>query len=204
MSPLLTLALYTIGWCTLHSLLICPPATRLFRAKLGPAYRFHRLAYNLVAVVTLLLLMFYERQVGGATLFSWAGTWRLPWAFLLAAALGLFLAGGRHYDLLQFLGVRQAMRATARRGVTASGELDTQGILGLMRHPWYLGALLVIWLRDLNRSAIVVNALFSLYLVVGSILEERKLVAEFGDEYRRYQRRVPMLLPRPRRWRQRS
>jgi protein-S-isoprenylcysteine O-methyltransferase Ste14 len=32
-------------------------------------------------------------------------------------------------------------------------------------------------------------------VVVGTILEERKLVAEFGDEYRQYQREVSMLFP---------
>jgi protein-S-isoprenylcysteine O-methyltransferase Ste14 len=32
-------------------------------------------------------------------------------------------------------------------------------------------------------------------VVVGTVWEERDLVAEFGDTYRDYQRRVPMLIP---------
>ena len=37
----------------------------------------------------------------------------------------------------------------------------------------------------------------TLYFAIGSRLEERKLVAEFGESYRRYQRRVPGLVPLP-------
>jgi protein-S-isoprenylcysteine O-methyltransferase Ste14 len=38
----------------------------------------------------------------------------------------------------------------------------------------------------------------SVYIIIGCILEERKLLAEFGDAYRQYQRQVPMLVPLPR------
>ena len=37
--------------------------------------------------------------------------------------------------------------------------------------------------------------ILSAYLVVGSILEERKLLAEIGEPYAEYRRRVPMLVP---------
>jgi protein-S-isoprenylcysteine O-methyltransferase Ste14 len=41
----------------------------------------------------------------------------------------------------------------------------------------------------------------TLYIYIGSIFEERRLIAEFGEAYREYQRSVPRLIPRPgRRW----
>jgi protein-S-isoprenylcysteine O-methyltransferase Ste14 len=46
----------------------------------------------------------------------------------------------------------------------------------------------------LNRLALAVGV--HVYFWIGSIFEERKLVREFGDTYRDYQRRVPRLLPR--------
>jgi methanethiol S-methyltransferase len=36
----------------------------------------------------------------------------------------------------------------------------------------------------------------TLYILVGAVLEERKLLHEFGDVYARYQQETPMLLPR--------
>ena len=36
----------------------------------------------------------------------------------------------------------------------------------------------------------------SAYVLVGLYFEERALVREFGDAYREYQRRTPMLIPR--------
>ena len=42
---------------------------------------------------------------------------------------------------------------------------------------------------------IVVNMVLTAYIIVGTILEEKKLVLEFGDTYIKYQKEVPMLIP---------
>lgn len=44
---------------------------------------------------------------------------------------------------------------------------------------------------------LVSSLAMTLYLVVGSYLEERKLVLEYGEMYRRYQQKVPGLIPLP-------
>ena len=56
-----------------------------------------------------------------------------------------------------------------------------------MRHPWYLAVVLLIWARNLQSADLVVNAVLMLYLMAGTMLEERKLVDAFGEEYRAYQ-----------------
>jgi protein-S-isoprenylcysteine O-methyltransferase Ste14 len=73
--------------------------------------------------------------------------------------------------------------------------LDTSGILGITRHPWYLATILFIWARQLDVSAILVNVILTLYLVVGTYLEEKKLIGEFGEKYLTYQKKVSMLIP---------
>ncbi len=44
-------------------------------------------------------------------------------------------------------------------------------------------------------AVLLTNPVLTAYLVIGTFLEERKLVVEFGDQYRQYQREVPMLFP---------
>ena len=110
-------------------------------------------------------------------------------------AVLLFVLGGRQYDVRQMLGVKQLSEGTSNKAITDTGELDTSGVLGITRHPWYLAAILFIWGRQMDVSAIILNVIFTCYLVLGTYLEEKKLVAEFGEKYRAYQKRVSMLIP---------
>jgi protein-S-isoprenylcysteine O-methyltransferase Ste14 len=106
----------------------------------------------------------------------------------------LFLAGGRHYSLKQFIGIGQ-LRGASSGGLARGGGIDSTGVLGLVRHPWYTGLVLLLWARDLDVVRLVVNAVLTGYVAVGTRLEERKLVYEFGDDYVRYQKRVSMFVP---------
>ena len=84
---------------------------------------------------------------------------------------------------------------SSRAMLSESGKLDTSGILGKTRHPWYLAAILLIWSREFDFSTVLTNFVLTIYLSVGTILEERKLLIEYGQEYREYQRNVSMLFP---------
>jgi protein-S-isoprenylcysteine O-methyltransferase Ste14 len=65
-----------------------------------------------------------------------------------------------------------------------------------VRHPLYFSILLMIWCRpDLSVDRLLFNALFTAWIVVGTLLEERDLVTEFGEDYLDYQRNVPMIIP---------
>jgi protein-S-isoprenylcysteine O-methyltransferase Ste14 len=65
-----------------------------------------------------------------------------------------------------------------------------------VRHPLYFFSLLLIWsCPDLSLDRLLYNILWSTWIIIGSVLEERDLVADFGEPYRDYQRKVPMLIP---------
>jgi methanethiol S-methyltransferase len=65
-----------------------------------------------------------------------------------------------------------------------------------VRHPLYFFCLLLIWsCPDLSLDRLLYNILWSTWIIVGSVLEERDLVAGFGESYRDYQSKVPMLIP---------
>jgi len=68
-----------------------------------------------------------------------------------------------------------------------------------VRHPWYFLGLVIIWTREMNAAFLLTAVTLTLYLFIGSRQEEKKLVACFGEQYRKYQVSVPGLVPRP--WR---
>jgi protein-S-isoprenylcysteine O-methyltransferase Ste14 len=73
----------------------------------------------------------------------------------------------------------------------------TGGLYRWVRHPLYTAGLAFIWLTPIMTSNLLaLNIGLTLYLILGAIYEERKLVREFGERYTRYQERVPMLIPR--------
>ena len=65
-----------------------------------------------------------------------------------------------------------------------------------VRHPLYFCVLILIWASpELTADRLLFNVLWTAWIVVGTILEETDLLADFGDVYRDYQRKVPMLIP---------
>ncbi|MBI4893256.1 MAG: hypothetical protein HY821_21720 [Acidobacteria bacterium] len=190
----LFLALAWTAYCTLHSAMISETATRFLKHTLGHSFRFYRLFFNAVAVLTLIPILWYANTLRQPPLFRWEGAWLLLKYLLQACGILLALAGAWHYSLLQFFGISQ-LRGPSSGGLAAGGGIDSRGVLGLVRHPWYTAVVLLIWSGHLDPASVVGNTVLTAYIVVGTLLEERKLVHEFGDAYRTYQRQVSMFLP---------
>jgi len=164
------------------------------KRRLGASFRFYRLFFNAVSLLALVPVLAYSLSLEGEPILRWEGAGLvLRWALVLLGVL-LFVAGGRHYSLRQFVGISQ-LRGAQARGLARGGGIDSTGVLGLVRHPWYTAIVLLLWARDLDVPGLVVNAVLTAYVVAGTLLEERKLVREFGDAYRDYQSRVSMFVP---------
>ena len=75
--------------------------------------------------------------------------------------------------------------------------LTIRGPYRWVRHPLYLFMIVLLWSCPvLTTDRFLFNVLWTLWIVVGTVLEERDLVEDFGDAYREYQIKVPMLVPR--------
>lgn len=188
------LALGWIAFVTLHSALISVAVTDFAQRRLGRHFRFYRLFYNAAALLTIAPLLWYTSRMTGPAFFTWNGPllW-LKWIIHLAGVL-LFAAALRHYSFLHLLGASQILEGD-RPTAAAPGGIESRGVLGLIRHPFYTGALLLFWTQDLDRTRLMVNIILTVYVVIGTRLEERKLVREFGNEYIGYQKRVSMFFP---------
>lgn len=107
---------------------------------------------------------------------------------LLFIGLGLFLQGWRELH-----------RAHAQK------RMATDGLYGVVRHPQYLGLFVALFGEGVVHWPTLFSVgLFPLIVAAYTLLarkEERRVVEEFGDAYRAYQRRVPMFLPRWGQWR---
>ncbi|MHB8771032.1 MAG: methyltransferase family protein [Syntrophales bacterium] len=66
-----------------------------------------------------------------------------------------------------------------------------------VRHPLYLFTIVLFWSNPvLTLDRLLFNILWTTWVIIGAVFEERDLVADFGDAYRDYQKNVPMFIPR--------
>ena len=184
-----------LGWALyalFHSLTASTMCKAIVHRRWPSIYASYRLLYNLLAVVFLFPLVAMTLHTPGPQLWTWTGASAWLLNSIVALALLSFLRSGGGYDLMAFLGLRPPASIDKPRLVISDWHR-------FVRHPWYSLALLLIWTRDMSAATFVSAEAITMYFVIGSRLEERKLVAEFGQRYRDYQRKVPRLFPLP--WR---
>ena len=122
----------------------------------------------------------------------WEQVFGTPIAHIIAMVIGyaIVLAGA----LLVADGWRRIHQA--RR----EGRLVTDGIYARIRHPQYTGLFLIVFGEGVVHWPTIVSVLAFFVIVVAYTLlarrEERQMLEQFGDEYRAYQRRTPMFIPR--------
>jgi protein-S-isoprenylcysteine O-methyltransferase Ste14 len=140
-----------------------------------------RSVYVWIASTLLIVVCLAWQRVGG-TLYSVTG-WRAA-AHAGAQAFGLAVIAWSvaGIDALELAGIRDERE---RIGV------QTAGPYGWVRHPLYLGWVLAVFgAAHMTGDRLAFAGITTAYLVIAVPWEERSLVNNFGDEYRRYQRRV--------------
>ncbi len=176
-----------------HSLMARPWFKRAWTRMVSkPA---ERSTYVLLSSLALLLLFWQWQPIGGVV---WTvertglqmviyGLYAIGWLLVLSST---FLIN--HFDLF---GLRQVFLFLIGRPYTQL-KFGTPMFYRHIRHPLYLGWLFAFWSTPTMTVAHLVFAIATTaYIFVAIQLEEKDLVNTFGDDYRRYKKSVPMIIP---------
>ncbi len=195
MNYLLVVILWT-AYCALHSFLISVRFTALMMRLLKNYYAFYRLFYVVISLVLLVPLIRFTGKIESPVIMTYNEPLSVARYALMSGALLLFFwAFFFDYDPLTFFGIRQILNYANQKTAAAPVELKRNGLLGIVRHPMYFALILYLWCQVFRAMDLVINTLLTLYVIIGTWLEERKLVLEFGEAYLRYKKQVPMLIP---------
>jgi protein-S-isoprenylcysteine O-methyltransferase Ste14 len=154
-----------------------------------------RSTYVLLASLALVLLFWQWRPMPTVV-------WQVADPHVAAAITGLSLIGFllvltstwliNHFELF---GLHQVVNNLVGRPMPPE-RFKSPVLYKVVRHPIYLGFIIAFWSAPtMTLGHLLFAMVTTAYIFVGILLEERDLVSQFGDEYRRYRERVSMLIP---------
>ncbi len=128
-------------------------------------------------------------------LWEWHGITQATMFLLMALSVTLFVYTLKEYDSAEFFGFRQWQNGM--QTVEDQEQFVLSTLHRFVRHPWYTLFLVIIWTQEMDAARLLSSILITLYLMIGSRMEEHKLSQYHPDIYPRYQTQVPGLLPNP-------
>lgn len=193
LSEHILLTLCWVAFCVSHSLFASGWWKKAMKNLLGEAYRFYRFLYSIFSAVSLAAVVYFLIEIESR--FVWQFS---QYILIFAVILGVSGVVIMLYCMRKYFatvtGIKQFSNVNGH-----DNTLQTQGLHARVRHPLYLGTLLFIWSLFFfwpYLSNLLSCLLVTIYTVAGIRMEERKLVQEFGQQYKEYALRVPMLIPR--------
>ena len=154
-----------------------------------------RSTYVLLASLALALVFWQWRPIPGVV-------WEAKDPTIAASLLYLGLFGWvlvfistfmiNHFELF---GLHQVANNLTGKSMPPM-KFKTPMLYNVVRHPIYLGFIVFVWATPtMTAGHLLFAAVVTAYIFVGIALEEHDLIEVFGDEYRRYRRRVAMIVP---------
>ncbi|HYM94553.1 MAG TPA: isoprenylcysteine carboxylmethyltransferase family protein [Chitinophagaceae bacterium] len=191
---LVIVGLLWAGYCIVHSVLAATSFKSRVQLIFKKKFKYYRLFYNLYAVAMLVIIIIYQLSFASPLIFIPNLITKISGATI--TVIGVWIMGiciAKYFKQESgFLWMNPEMPAQKT-------ELHISGIHNYVRHPLYLGTFVFIWgLFILFPSAanLVAVSIITIYTLISIRFEEKKLIAEFGDAYKEYKRKVPMIIPK--------
>ena len=187
-----------------HSLLVLESVKDLTVKIVGAqkVKAFYRLVFTMISIVTAVTTVYLILRIPDVVLFKGPAWWRSLMYFGEALGLVFGALAFRVIDLKEFLGLRQAIRYIRTgdsggdlEGMTHKGFLAS-GVYGIVRHPLYFAGIMIFACQPtVTRTWLTVSVVSILYFIYGSLIEQERMLDRFGEDYRQYMDRVPLLVP---------
>ncbi len=190
----IVLALIWILYFALHSWLASNGVKNYVKRTFFAFYPNYRIVYNLIALILIIPIYLFQKNILPIELFDLGLFVRLLGVGMVLVGMFLGALAFLSYSFKEFIGFNFHRENSGLK----KGKLNIMGLNKNVRHPLYFATLLIIWgyfIINTTLMILVVNCVISVYLVIGSKLEEKRLIAEFGEQYLLYKKKVPMLIP---------
>jgi protein-S-isoprenylcysteine O-methyltransferase Ste14 len=155
---------------------------------------YHGAIFTLASSLVLALVVVFWQSTG-PPLIDLRGPlrWMARGVFIAAAAgIGWGYWSLKDFDPYGVGPIKEKLSGTPSQ----THPLNIRGPYLWVRHPLYFFCLLMLWsCPDLTADRLLFNLLWTVWIFLGAALEEKDLLSEFGDGYRKYQKKVPMLIP---------
>lgn len=194
MNQILTVGLLWIVYCLLHSIMAAMAFKKRIQILFGKSYCYYRLFYNLFALITLVLILLYQIFLTSSLIFNPNIITKISGITITAIGIIIMLL-----CISKYFKQESGFLWLSPETKTKKTELHIRGIHNYVRHPLYLGTFIFIWgLFTVFPSAVnlVAVSIITLYTLIAIRFEEQKLISEFGDAYKEYKKKVPMIIPK--------
>lgn len=179
----------------IHSLLAGVKTKRWVEERLGSDLyrRYYRLFFSFMAAILFVPVLALTALLPDRVIYRIPSPWVwLTTAAQVAAAL-LVIQSVKLTGAMRFIGLAQAADPDQAEKPM---PLVKGSLYRFVRHPIYTATFIFIWLvPQMSWNTLALNIGVTAYTLIGAFFEERKLIREFGEEYRIYRKNTPFIIP---------
>ncbi len=192
-------AFLSLLFFTQHSVMVRRPVRARLASVVPP--RYDAAFYAITSGAALALFAVFYQRVESPVLFAATGTALVAVEAAIVLAFCVFVWAAAAIPAFDPLGLRPIQRhlreGPASPAAASSAEtFVVRGPFRWVRHPMYSACIVLLWAAPrMTADRLELAVLWTTWIVVGTAFEERDLLAEFGETYRQYRKRVPMFVP---------